>query len=281
MAILKRISRYGGSLLGHSSPLHVELVGVGRPAMLVHGEFSDGRLAWSRQRETLPGRQLALIDRRGYGRSPRAAAYTINQDATDLFTAADALGWDQFDLVGHSYGGVVALVAAGMAPERLRSLLVIEPPCLGLLPNDPEVIRLRNATTAVRDQSATLTPEEIAEGFFAALNGPESVETLRMSRGWSALVSSADRFPRTEPPMDFTESQLAGIPLTLPVAVMTGTASHAALQHLAHHIATKIPQATLTVVPGAGHAVQFNAQAFAETFERLAPIAGSSRSGDM
>lgn len=254
------------------SPIHVDAFGEGRPALFVHGEFSTGRLAWSRQRATLPGRQQAVIDRRGYGKSPVADSYTIAQDVVDLFAVADALGWETFDLVGHSFGGVVSLVAASMHPERLTSLLVIEPPCLGLLPEDPEVARLRTATNAVREAGRSLPNEEIAAGFFTAISGADSLDALRASRGWQVLVEGAQRFPLTESPASITTVTLRQIPEGLPVTVMMGTESHPGLQRTAEYIAEVIPQATLIVVPEAGHAVQFNGAAFRKALDVLAPI---------
>jgi pimeloyl-ACP methyl ester carboxylesterase len=45
---------------------------------------------------------------------------------------------DGMHLVGHSYGGVISLLAAAHSPEAVRSLTVIEPPAFGLVENDPE-----------------------------------------------------------------------------------------------------------------------------------------------
>ena len=49
---------------------------------------------------------------------------------------AAALG-DGAHLVGHSYGGVISLLAAAAAPGRVRSLTVIEPPALGVARGNP------------------------------------------------------------------------------------------------------------------------------------------------
>ena len=50
---------------------------------------------------------------------------------------ADALAGGAH-LVGHSYGGVISLLAAAAVPERVRSLTVIEPPCTKVAAGDPD-----------------------------------------------------------------------------------------------------------------------------------------------
>lgn len=72
---------------------------------------------------------LFCLDWPGHGRSddrPAGCRYHFDDYVWDVLGAADALGWKEFHLLGHSLGGAAcALVAAG-APERIRSLTLIE-----------------------------------------------------------------------------------------------------------------------------------------------------------
>ncbi|MEV6849550.1 alpha/beta hydrolase [Actinoplanes sp. NPDC051411] len=92
------------------------------PAVLVHGTFSWGTLTFSGQRPLAVSRRLLVPDRRGFGASPGSHSdYAV--DATDV---VGLLG-SGAHLVGHSYGGTVAMLAAAARPELVRSLTLIEP----------------------------------------------------------------------------------------------------------------------------------------------------------
>src|SRR5919198_138719 len=72
---------------------------------------------------------MLLLDRRGYGDSPpRATPATFDVRAFDTQAEeiADLLG-EGAHLVGHSYGGLLSLLAAACRPDAVRSLTVIEP----------------------------------------------------------------------------------------------------------------------------------------------------------
>jgi pimeloyl-ACP methyl ester carboxylesterase len=72
------------------------------------------------------------FDLYGYGREhPRAGPLSPSAAAT----AIDRAGWDgsPFHLIGHSYGGGVALKFALGHPQRLQSLILVEPTCFNLL----------------------------------------------------------------------------------------------------------------------------------------------------
>jgi pimeloyl-ACP methyl ester carboxylesterase len=134
-----------------ASGVHVTEWGDGEPAVFVHGSFGWGAETWKEQRPLADHYRLLLIDRRGFGASPANGRVDFERDAQDV---AEVLG-DGAHLVGHSYGGVVSLLAADRRPEAVRSLTLIEPPAFGIARGDPAVEELvRNvgaATTAASD----------------------------------------------------------------------------------------------------------------------------------
>jgi pimeloyl-ACP methyl ester carboxylesterase len=73
------------------------------------------------------------MDRRGFGESPDIERSDYEVDASDV---AKLLG-DGAHLVGHSYGGAVAMLAAGLRPPIVRSLTLIEPSAFRLAARDP------------------------------------------------------------------------------------------------------------------------------------------------
>jgi pimeloyl-ACP methyl ester carboxylesterase len=101
---------------------------------LHHGfgtRLSLANLAESLKRH-LPGHRLVLYSRPGCGRSPpmspaRPADYLTREAVSVLPAVMDALGLGSADLVGHSDGGSIALIAAAMRPDRVRSITALAP----------------------------------------------------------------------------------------------------------------------------------------------------------
>lgn len=123
-------------------PIHVTRWGDAGPrVLLIHGGAQGSEVGgdkhFSRQAE-LAGRGLQLLapDRPGHGRSPDPGR--PDDAEADGAWVAEMLG-DGGHLVGHSFGGCVALEAASRRPQAVRSLTLIEPALLGLAVNRPEV----------------------------------------------------------------------------------------------------------------------------------------------
>jgi pimeloyl-ACP methyl ester carboxylesterase len=103
--------------------LHVAEAGTGPPLVLLHG-WPQHWWAWRRVLpELAAGRRVLCPDLRGLGWSDAPpGAYAKEDWAADLLALLDVLGLERVDLVGHDWGGLVALLAALRAPERMRSV---------------------------------------------------------------------------------------------------------------------------------------------------------------
>jgi pimeloyl-ACP methyl ester carboxylesterase len=119
---------------GHSGP-RVILVHGGAQGSEVGGErnFSAQKPLAER------GWQLIVPDRPGHGHSPNPGR--PDDAEADGAWVADLLG-DGAHLVGHSFGGCVALAAAAKRPAAVHSLTLIEPAMQKLAASDPRVRRL-------------------------------------------------------------------------------------------------------------------------------------------
>jgi len=148
--------------------LAVDDGGGGTAVILVHS--LAGRLEhWRAQLEHLRAtHRTVALDLRGHGRSdpPESGDYAIESLAADVAAVVDALGLERFALVGHSLGGGVALAYAGMHPERVDRLLLLD---------------------AIGD--GTQLPAEQMEPFLAALDSPAYTETIE---GYWASVAGSD-----------------------------------------------------------------------------------------
>ncbi|MFB4310949.1 alpha/beta fold hydrolase [Actinomadura sp. GTD37] len=117
--------------------LHVHRYGdpAGAPAVLLHGVTGHGA-RWRRTAEShLADRSVLAPDLRGHGRSPHEPPWTVERHVADVLALLDAEGVERTDLVGHSYGGMIALHLARTAPRRVRRLLLLDP-AIGLAPED-------------------------------------------------------------------------------------------------------------------------------------------------
>ena len=102
--------------------LHVEEWGTGDRVVLVHGSLATGAEEWEAQRPLADeGFRLVVFDRRGYGQSPLATGEDFLVDADDI---VELMG-DGAHLVGHSYGGLGAMIAAARRPDVDE---VVDPP---------------------------------------------------------------------------------------------------------------------------------------------------------
>lgn len=94
--------------------LHIVEWGTGEPVVMVHGSFGWGEDTFGEQRPLSEQYRLLLVDPRGFGKSPSTKRVDFDSDADDI---VDILPHGAH-LVGHSYGGVVSLLAAARKPKQ-------------------------------------------------------------------------------------------------------------------------------------------------------------------
>lgn len=100
----------------------------GPPVLLLHG-LNNNPWCWARVARVLGGeRPLFAPASRGHGGSTAPArGYSLEKTTADTLGLLDALGLDQVDLVGHSWGGKIACHLAASAPARVRTLALCDP----------------------------------------------------------------------------------------------------------------------------------------------------------
>jgi pimeloyl-ACP methyl ester carboxylesterase len=101
---------------------------AGLPVLALHG-WLDNAGSFDKLAPLLTGCHVVALDSAGHGLSGNRSVdsgYNIWQDVGDVADAADALGWTQFNLLGHSRGAAIAALFAGTFPTRARRLVLIE-----------------------------------------------------------------------------------------------------------------------------------------------------------
>src|SRR5881296_747220 len=102
---------------------YVDWGGGGAPVVLVHGPGGNGRWWDGVARRLAPRRRVLAPDLRGHGDSDKPeTGYDLMTLATDLLAFLSALGLERAALCGHAAAGKMILLAAALAPERVRAL---------------------------------------------------------------------------------------------------------------------------------------------------------------
>jgi pimeloyl-ACP methyl ester carboxylesterase len=211
-----------------------DLGSTGPRVVLWHGG-APPELTWSRQHPLATALQLRIPWRRGFCPSAAAPRQDWAADVLDLLRVVP----DRAHVVAHSYGGVSAMIAAAIAPQRFGSLVVLEAPLWSLAADDPEIRQL----AALGRAFANGTPE--ARSAFLALAGlPEG----------HAAASRAERLARDvrdpgEARPDVAKLRASG----LRVAIGSG-AHNAAIERSSDALSRELG-AERWVLAGAGHAV--------------------------
>ena len=242
------------------------------PIVLVHGDFGDGFDSWGAPCALIGRRRrMVVIDRPGFGEDFLAdARFSIAGEARALLDVPVAMGIPSFHLVGHSYGGLIALEMAITQPDVVRSLHLIEPPLLDLLPEQPLVRELDRRGRWIVDHHPEIGDEAATEEFFVMIGAERAVERLRGTPEWDRLCGYATRFARGQLAGSYPSSSLARLAGTIPVGLYSGGRSHPALRLITMELANRIKGARLLDVPEAGHAVQMAKDVFIDALLGLA-----------
>jgi len=198
-------------------------------------------------------------DSYGSGKSPEWPSDRLItlHDEVELIEPVLTKAGSPVALVGHSYGGGVALRAAIEEPGRIRALALYEPTLFALIeqqgpsPNDADGIR-----DAVADASVALDsgdPDAAAECFIDYWMGEGSWKNTPEARRPSIAASVANirRWKHalfTEPtPLETFRS------LDVPVLLMTGRRSTASAHGVAKILAAALPRVEVVAFEGLGH----------------------------
>jgi pimeloyl-ACP methyl ester carboxylesterase len=213
--------------------------------VLVHGSIVGARRTWRHQLALAERWTLVLANRPGFAGSPPLERGDFEAEAP-LF--AELLG-DGAHLVGHSYGAVIALLAAALRPEAVHSLVVSEPGSFGAAAGRPEIDEVIANGERLYDAGRAMQPREFLIHFRAGVHS--SHETPEALPDW--LEQGALHVMHERPPWeaDIPLDTLAAAPF--PKLVVSGGHSPA-FETLCDVIAQRIG-ARREVVSGRAHTI--------------------------
>ena len=213
--------------------------GTGFPIVIVHGAM-DRSSSFGRVARRLRDLTVVRYDRRGYGSSEPGSVVSIDQHVDDLVSVIDGRS---AVVLGHSIGGVIALMVAERRPDLVRAVVAHEPPTpwVSWWPTDP-------------DADDTRSPEDEAERFMRSMVGeriwnrlPERTREARRSEG-PAFRGDVDSVAGPDSPFD---------PGAIDQPVICSAGSDANWWHRrgAEELASSLDGGELRVIEGAGHGV--------------------------
>ena len=177
-----------------AADMEVERTGAGPAVLLVHGSVVGAGRTWRHQLALAERWSLILPNRPGFGTSPPLPRGDFAAEAP-LF--AELLG-EGAHLIGHSYGAVIALYAAALRPQAVRSLTVSEPGCLRVAAGDARVDAQVAHGELLFQSAAALAPFEFLRAFRGGVGSTH--ETPAELEG--ELLAGARHLMRERPPWE-------------------------------------------------------------------------------
>ena len=199
------------------SGLYFEESGEGETIIFVHGSQEDYR-AFMPQLELL-GKEFHVVTYSRRYNFPNKNSYEKGTDfspmteAEDLEKLRQQLGVDKFNLVGHSYGGLIGLAYAKKYQDRLASITITEPPVLSidgcnesLAATEKGLIERLKASFATKD--TTVVMKAIFE-FFVGQDIQDQIPPVALNAlkanlpEMEALANSENPFPNLNSNFEF------------------------------------------------------------------------------
>jgi non-heme chloroperoxidase len=243
--------------------LHYVAQGSGQPVVLIHGSLADYSY-WQKSNQILhlakQFRVIAYSRRYNYpNHNDPDGDHSAIVEAQDLAKLLASLELGPVHLAGHSYGAYTALIYSLEYPERVRSLVVAEPPILPWLPVIPGGEGIMEGFMAkvwepmgraFREQGDEAGLEFTAQWYFGVpfAQVQPAWQTLfsRNVREWRELALS----PLAFPPVNDGRMRL----LTVPLLILSGGKNAGGFNDLIYgHLERLAPNAQRVIIPDASH----------------------------
>jgi len=232
------------------------------PLLLLHG-FGNEAHIWDRFAATVEQRyHVFALDSRGHGDSDHAPEYGDELNAADTLSVCDALGLLKLSLVGFSMGGANAMIVTSRQPEMIERLVIVD--------RGPESDpRGRERMNRAVSQARSVFPNREEALAYIRLANPRRPEELVQSSLRHAFRELPDGSYQLKYDQKLRDGRLGhrgpGVDLwkciegiRCPTLIVRGGESDILAPEIAEKMLVMLPDATLEVVPGAGHTVMMD-----------------------
>ncbi|HEX3771242.1 MAG TPA: alpha/beta hydrolase [Polyangiaceae bacterium] len=235
---------------------YVEREGAGASVVLLHSSGMSGR-QWRRLAGDLVARGFRAVvpDLAGHGQSPgwpELDPLTFAVDVDDVGALVDGEG-APVDLVGHSYGGLIALLVALARPERVRSLALYDPVAFGVLGADDADARADLDAVPSPWEDTPTGRERWLEAFVEFWGGQGAWQTLRPEARGEFVRVAWPLYQGVTSLVRDTTAASAYAAIGAPVLLMTGEHTPRAERRVVERLGASFPRGRVEVIAGAGH----------------------------
>jgi pimeloyl-ACP methyl ester carboxylesterase len=233
--------------LPHHATVSYAKYGSGPPLVLLHGSFSNHTSNWTFVKPFFE-RQFTVyaIARRGRGETDATEGHSLEDESMDVVTLIQAIDEPVF-LLGHSYGAQIALAAVAKVPDRVRKLVLYEPPYPHIIPKEA-LERLEILAQAEQwDDFAVMFFRDI---LFVPV---QELDELRTTDLWQVIIADARASLgdlRSLVSYDFKADCFHA--LRVPVLLQIGSKSPRNL-YITDAIAAVLPDIRIEELPGQAH----------------------------
>ena len=238
--------------------LEYEIRGRGEPVLLIHGSHIAGAFLPLMIEPSLANYRLIRYHRRGFAESTKhEGPFSIEDQAADALGLLRHLGVERAHIVGHSYGGVIAMQLAHDAPEVVQSLVLLEP-ALMMVPSGADFAEEIMAPAMKRYNEGDHAGA--VDAFMQIVAGPEwRAEVARaVPGGPEQAVRDARTFFEFEVPAlsqwEFDEEKAQKI--SQPILYVLGSESGAAFEEGRDLVHSWFPRTEDCLVQGVTHSLQ-------------------------
>jgi pimeloyl-ACP methyl ester carboxylesterase len=241
--------------------------GSGPPIVFVHGGFTDHRIWAPQVAEFAHNYRCIAIDQRYFGLSWQQIGppFSLATHGQDLCRFVKQVCADPVHVVASSYGSAVALYAAVECPWLVKSLFLNEP-------------SLASIVTDAADRAILASERSSMAPVAQALADNDAPLAVRLFCDWTAFPGAFGTLPEVDqaifldnartigphfaaPAPTLLQAQIAA--LRMPVSFTVGEKTRPFFRTLLRAACQALPNATVTVIPGAHHGAPFeNAAAF-------------------
>jgi pimeloyl-ACP methyl ester carboxylesterase len=240
------------------SELHVETLGTGVPVIALHSGGMSGR-QWRKLGEFLATtHEVLLPDLLGSGKNPPWPAsepYEVELDVNAVREVLQRVG--RAHLVGHSYGGLLALTLARQTPDSVLSLSLYDPVAFGVLYEPPDEAGLANLESArenpVFADDARGGNSEWLEAFVDYWNGKGSWNALPPPTRAAFEQVGRKVFYEVRSLAEDRTPASAYAAIVAPTVLLTGEHTPRAARGVIARLVSAMPNARRVEIAGAGH----------------------------